>query len=88
MAIPGAVGKWTLAVLAGLLSLSIIRIDFPHMTNSRKPVRMIHLRFGILRQDKLHQKPRLVRLRRIILPKLIFKNLTRTDRLAKAKHGV
>ena len=41
----------------------------------------------ILRRDKLHQGSGLVRLRRIILPKPIFKNPTRADRLARAKLG-
>jgi len=39
----------------------------------------------ILRRHKLHLRPGLVRLRSIILPKPIFKNRTRADRLVKAK---
>ncbi len=41
----------------------------------------------ILRRGKLHQKSRLVRLRRITPPKPIFKNSTRADRLVRAKLG-
>ncbi len=41
----------------------------------------------ILRQNKLHLEPGLVRLRRIIMSGPIFKNPTRADRLAEAKLG-